>query len=474
MAEPAGKAPAGRDWSGGYPVKQSYSSSIQPQMAPRNLALVLLARNLHPPPFEGGFRYAELGCGTGVTLAALAAVNPEAEFLGIDFMPGHIAAARRLAQDAGLHNVRFQEADFAALAGADTPGGRFDYVALHGVYTWVSPENRRNIVRILDRWAAPGGVVYVGYNAMPGWLQYEPLRRIMNDMLGEAQDAAALSRAREAVQSWLPVFDSDALNKFWKRVSGLSDRYLIHEFAGDHGGALWSRDVATQLAEAKLTYCGAANLAENFDALLFPESILEKLRGADREGFGATARDILLGRSFRSDVFVRGAVGLGEAETARRLSESSVTPWPPLLRTEAAEAQDVKLRALGAKHAAALEAAMGGSEKPVAEVVGALGGDERKALQTVLVALARGDLAAVRPPALADAAGPGARRFNRVAEQRFRDKVRLPGLASPRLGTGIPVAATDIEAALSGGTSKAARTARAGLERLGIELGGRD
>jgi hypothetical protein len=33
----------------------------------------------------------------------------------------------------------------------------FDYIALHGVWSWVSPENRGHIVRFAARYLKPGG-----------------------------------------------------------------------------------------------------------------------------------------------------------------------------------------------------------------------------------------------------------------------------------------------------------------------------
>ncbi len=449
----------------------NYAGSIQPQMAPRSLALALLANNVLPPAFEGPFRYAELGCGTGVTLAALAAVYPEADFLGIDFMPGHIAEARHLAAEAGLENVRFEEGDFATLAGeADAPGGRFDYVGLHGVYTWVSQENRDNIVRILDRWLIPGGVFYVGYNAMPGWLQYEPVRRILRDLLGAAEDMTAARRARDAVDAWLPQLGHRGLDEFWKRVSGLSDRYLIHEFASKHGGAMWSVDVVREMADAKLQRRASAALAENFDPLLFSPKKLEAIREADRLGFGDTARDIMAARSFRMDIFCRGAPRLTEADAARRLADWSVQPWAPLLQTEVREMESGKLRSLSAENAKALDTALGDEVRNVGDVIEGLSDDRRKGLQTVLIALARGEIMAVRSDEQSTAADAGAQAFNRVAARRYADGVGLPGLASPRLGTGVPVSREDLRAVLGPGDAERSDEVGAGLERLGVQL----
>src|SRR3546814_15374578 len=96
-----------------------------------------LLHGFRVPDARAPFRYLELGCGQGFGLCLLAALYPHGAFVGVDFNPEHIAHARELAHGAGLSNVRFEEADFSALA-AQWPAdyGQFNYVALHGIYSW--------------------------------------------------------------------------------------------------------------------------------------------------------------------------------------------------------------------------------------------------------------------------------------------------------------------------------------------------
>src|SRR4051812_26521029 len=161
------------DWAGGYIADIEYGAGFYREQAPGTLDAACLIRGLAPPPRrDGRFRYCELGCGQGLTALVLAAANPRAEIVAVDFNPAHIARASDLAAEAGLGNVRFIEAGFADLTGPGAPDlPDFDYIALHGVYSWVSPANRQAIVRFAERRLAPGGLLYVSYNAMPGWIQ---------------------------------------------------------------------------------------------------------------------------------------------------------------------------------------------------------------------------------------------------------------------------------------------------------------
>ena len=63
------------------------------------------------------------------------------------------------------------EADLSQLAGsaeaAAIPAANF--VSLHGLWSWVGPDVRAGIVRLLAAKTRPGGMVHISYNAMPAW-----------------------------------------------------------------------------------------------------------------------------------------------------------------------------------------------------------------------------------------------------------------------------------------------------------------
>ena len=47
-----------------------------------------------------------------------------------------------------------------------------DFVGLHGVWSWISNANRAAVVEFLRRKLKPGGVLYISYNASPGWAAF--------------------------------------------------------------------------------------------------------------------------------------------------------------------------------------------------------------------------------------------------------------------------------------------------------------
>ncbi|WP_372620555.1 methyltransferase [Falsiroseomonas sp.] len=420
-------------WAGGYPVDRSYAPNLQPDLAPDHLDLVTLACGRLPPAAGGRFRYLELGCGFGVGLAALAAVNPHGHFAGLDFLPEHIASASRLRDEAGLGNLDLVETDFESFAAEDGP--RFDYIVLHGVFTWISPRNRAAVVEILRRRVAPGGLVYVGCNAMPAWAALAPGRRILRDMLAAGRGEPAAVRATLA--RWIETDGSAAARAFWSRMEGLPDAYLLHEFGAEHGDALWSVELDAAMAPAKLSRVGSTRLQHTMDALRFDEAQRERLKAAEAEGWGTTARDLLANASFHHAVFARGAPRASEAQTARLLGARLVAAAPP------PPPDRPRRRPLSGGIEEALAAALGGGRRAVAaladELAARIGLTPRKALQAIILALATERLVSLRDDAATHAAADGAERFNAVARRRLEEGAPLPGLASARLGGAVAV-----------------------------------
>jgi SAM-dependent methyltransferase len=164
------------DWTAGYASDIEYVSGYYKEQNPDVLNLVSILNNVEPLPHLQAFRYFELGFGRGQTLNMLAAANPNGQFYGADFNPAHVVGAQKMASNAELHNCHLLENSFEELAkGARPELPQFDYIALHGIWTWVTKENQQYIVDFIGRYLKPGGIVYVSYNALPGWQAAMPL-----------------------------------------------------------------------------------------------------------------------------------------------------------------------------------------------------------------------------------------------------------------------------------------------------------
>jgi SAM-dependent methyltransferase len=313
-------------WGSGYVTDSAYVHDFCRVQTPPMLALTALAGGTEAP---GGFAepiaYCDLGCGQGYTANIVAAANPTARIFGFDFNPSHIANARKLATAAGLSNVEFREASFEQLI--DDPSlPEFDIICMHGVYGWVSPENRCILVSLVNKKLRPGGLLYISYDCMPGWAGIAPLRRIFVQSFAPRPGmppTAALAQAF-AYADTLRKLDSRYHKMFpfveaqIQRLKKTPPAYLAHELFPRHWEAFSFGEIAAQLLDAKLSYVGSAHMTDWVDRVNFTEEQRKFLATIADPILAEMTRDMLLARQFRRDVFVKGPVPLGEPASHER------------------------------------------------------------------------------------------------------------------------------------------------------------
>lgn len=265
-------------WSSGYNTDLGYTFGYYREISPEWLDFVALSKLVTPP--AGDWRYLELGCGQGYGLLLLAALNPEHDFFGIDFNPVHISHARNLATAAGLTNVRFEEADFTALA-TDWPAdwGQFDYITAHGIYSWLQPEVCAAIVQLMNHASRAGALVYLSYNALPAWFSSHPIQHLMRlwqttESLESVKAIETgirrlekLTEAQTGMTRMLP-----GMKAMLDKVAKHDRAYLVQEYLHDNWHPRWFDQVVEEVKPAKLTYVGTASMGDLFCAALCRKS----------------------------------------------------------------------------------------------------------------------------------------------------------------------------------------------------------
>jgi SAM-dependent methyltransferase len=417
----------------GYVADIPYLRDFKPMLAPAWLDHVALVGGIEPPARRDGFLWCDLGCGQGITAVVLAASHPCGVFYGIDAMPVHVEHARRLAAAAGITNAVFHAADFAAAADLGLP--RFDYLVAHGVYTWIDGAAQEAMHRIIDRHLAPGGLVYLGYNAMPGWARDLPFQRLVRELAGAepGNSAERLAAATPIVENL--ARQAPALAASWI-VAELRERpqdyplpYLVHEFLHRAWRPLYVTEVRAALATVGLAPIGSATLVENFDELLLGAAARRRLaRIADR-GRRELVRDYLLDQRFRCDVFARGGSRLGAAGRAARLIASTFA----LTRPAAAIRYTTTTAAGSVGYDSPVTRALVAALSAGPRTLTTLASDRKQALIDAVLKLCAGGDAM---PVEASPAEVGA--LNRCLWQRLDGSEEVLWLALP-CGTALPV-----------------------------------
>ena len=152
--------------------------------------------------------------------------------VGVDLSVQQIEAGQSIVKAMGLKNL-----DLRAMSITDiTPEfGQFDYIIVHGVFSWVPPEVREAILRVCRENLAPEGIAYVSYNTYPGWKASDVVR---DAMILNSHDAQTPEERLARAKDMLAMLENglsnnnplrSALQQAARQVRKQSDYYLMHE-----------------------------------------------------------------------------------------------------------------------------------------------------------------------------------------------------------------------------------------------------
>ncbi|TDW64427.1 methyltransferase family protein [Novosphingobium sp. PhB55] len=327
------------DRTHGYDVSVGYTYGYCREMAP---AWMDLAAGAGETSAAGGGRFLELGCGQGFGLCLLAAANPGRAFVGIDLMAEHVDHANGIAASAGLANVQFVQGDFVELARSWPEAlGRFDHVALHGVYSWVTAPVRQALLQCIGQASAPGALVYIGYNAQPGWLATMPFRHMAR--LIHEEGAAPVA---EVLDRSISLFEQlrgggaatfQLLPGLGARLDSLRKRdiaQLAHEYLHEGWEPMWHSQVAREVAGAGLAFAGSATLPEALLPAFLPSALRDTILAQGDPLLRQDVQDFVINQFYRRDVYRRG--------------EAPATPTPTLTPTPGERAAQTRFLLLDA------------------------------------------------------------------------------------------------------------------------------
>jgi hypothetical protein len=437
------------NWTSGYVSEIDYTYGYYGELNPSKLRLACLSANVAPPSAEP-MRYLELGYGQGMSINVHAAAFG-GEFWGTDFNPTQAAHARSLAEASGSGAILLDDSFAELAARPDLP--EFDFIGLHGIWSWISDDNRRVIVDIIRRKLRVGGIVYNSYNCLPGWAPAMPLRHLMTlhaDLVG-SDETGMIGRIEGAVNFAKRVVDSGALyfranpavGERLKTISNQNRSYLAHEYFNRDWEVMPFSDVARWFNDGKVSFVASANLIDHVDAVNLTAEGRKLLAEIHHPILQQSVRDYFINQQFRRDVFVKGP---------RRLTQlSQIEAVQSQTFTLTSHPDDIPMKVKGALGEASLQEAI---YRPVIEVLA----DENYAAKTVSQLSGHAKLKALNFSQLFEVlavltganhvhpAQPASKEsrqrctaLNRYICERARDDGNIIFLASPVTGSGIPV-----------------------------------
>ena len=228
----------------GYVDEIPYTHGYHAAMNPRLMQWTVARAGFQPPEVHSA---CELGFGRGVSLAIHGSVGT-ARWQGTDFNPEHSRSALALCEGCEPQPKIYADSFAEYFARPDLPN--FDFIALHAVWSWISPENRARLVAFIRQRLRPGGALYLSYNALPGWQPMLALREQLVDRAEAARQgglpiSAAIRQAIVELERLAPEHDV-VLHSLKRR----SVSYLAHEFFNRDWHPMTPDAVADELAAA--------------------------------------------------------------------------------------------------------------------------------------------------------------------------------------------------------------------------------
>jgi methyltransferase-like protein/cyclopropane fatty-acyl-phospholipid synthase-like methyltransferase len=304
-----------------------YDSTARYPMHPDCLATLAILTGMSPAPIDR-CRYLEIGCANGGNLLSLADALPNSQFVGIDLSQRQIELGQKVIKALEFQNLTMEVADLAEYEG---PTGGFDYIAVHGVYSWIPQEKRDALLRQIKRMLAPQGVAYVSYNVFPGWYLRAPVREMMlYHVRGLSTPEERVAQARAFVEFASKAYDG--LENAWAKLvmdeaellRNNPDYYIFHEHLEEHNKGLYFHEFIEHAQTAGLQYLGEAGLHYGAETLK-PEI----RRGLEQSSSNLVELeqyvDFIKGRAFRRTLLVHDAIQLERAAPLSLLTDLHLT-----------------------------------------------------------------------------------------------------------------------------------------------------
>jgi SAM-dependent methyltransferase len=433
------------EWNEGYTTDVDYLCECYKELNPTWSRLPLLNAGVAFPAVHNA---CELGLGLGLS-ANLHAAASTVRWYGNDFSPSQARFAQELAEAAGA-GASICDQSFAEFCPReDLPD--FDFIGLHGVWSWISNDNRGLIADFIRRKLKVGGVLYISYNTLPGWAAKAPLRHLLTQhgaVMG-APGQGSVRRIDDALEfmdrlaavkpAYLNI--NPAAGKAFESLKKQNRAYIAHEYFNRDWHPMYFSDVAEWLAPAKVSYVCSARHLEHISSINLTEEQEQLLNSIPDTSLRETVRDFMHNMQFRQDYWVKGVQKLSPIKQAELLRQERFLLVTPR--------DEVTLSITGYQCAANLSEALYGAildaladHKPhtaahIEQAATAAGFTIAHVLQALMVLTGKGDIVAAQGEDTIAKAMPTAQKLNLhlMEEAVFQFTVRQ--VASPVSGGGI-------------------------------------
>lgn len=274
-------------------------------------------------------RVLEIGCAEANNLIPMAYRWPESQFVGIDLSSVQIESGRTLIERLQLKNI-----DLIAknILDCDAPSlGQFDYIIVHGVYSWVPRLVQKHILQLIQACLSSQGLAYISYNTYPGWHSQKVLRDALrfycqaNDdeelMLALPHAAETFAKKQNHLEdavAYFKHFFQESPNTFAQHYAKeLNDfdnhhaAYIYHEYLESHNQPLYFKDFVQHLRPYALQYVCDTYLPVD-TPFLFGKKVRKLLEPFEDRIERLQYLDFLLNQRFRRSLICHQKISIRE------------------------------------------------------------------------------------------------------------------------------------------------------------------
>ena len=245
-----------------------YETNTYRETHPDMMATLATLAGLRPPPVER-CRVLEVGSADGGNLLGMALALPEARFVGIDQSRRQIESGRAQIEALGLANIELKT---MSLLDVEESFGEFDYIIVHGVYSWVPPDVREKILAIGRRNLSADGVMYVSYNTFPGWHARGMVRELMLFHTQGVTDPPERVRKARSILGILNRVHPEPQNVYLNvmkneatQYQGQTDSYILHEYLEEVNDPCYVHEFVERAAGHGLRYVAEGRVRSMLD-----------------------------------------------------------------------------------------------------------------------------------------------------------------------------------------------------------------
>ncbi|WP_304334299.1 class I SAM-dependent methyltransferase [Conchiformibius steedae] len=437
-------------WSHGYVSDIGYTYGYYPELNPLRAIVPMLQEGFAVPTIKNA---CELGFGQGVSLNAHAAAGT-ARWYGTDFNPAHAAFARDVAQQCGSQ-VLIADDDFATFCNRDDLP-EFEFIGLHGIWSWISDENRRVIVDFIRRKLAVGGILYISYNTLPGWSAHAPIRHLlaMHDNRMASAANSRVQNVKNALDFGSRVLEhSHGLKQnapnIAERLSEISKHdpsYLAHEYLNRDWHPMYYADLEQWLEPAKVGFACSASYLDDFPLCLFnpdQQKLMDEVAGTPLE---QTVKDFILNKQFRRDFWVKGARKLNSIQLSQQRGKQRFVLTTPRDKITLSISNYISINLMPEVFEPLLDILQDHQPHRVSDLCDKLQGklNEVQIFSALTLLHAKNDAALVQDEASVESARARCRAFNRMVTESARHNGEIYYLISPLSGSTLNMGRIDL------------------------------